>query len=108
MSRTRVTSAVSVPVHGTLRPVQAIPLQAGSYPADAGHRGADEVGDAGVGGVPVGFEVFGREPAVRVGGGPLPQVQAVQADLGRLDQDRVEDLVLDDVVASPGELDRVL
>src|SRR5580658_812405 len=55
-----------------------------------------------------GFQVFGEQPAVPVGGGPLPLVQALQAYLDRPDGDRVEGLVLGDAVAAPGELDHVL
>src|SRR5258705_9433250 len=80
----------------------------GLFPADAGHRGAYQVGDIGMGGPLAGFEVFGREPAVLVGGGALPLVQALQAHRHGPDGDRVEGLLLVDAVAAPGELDGVL
>ena len=51
--------------------------------ADAGRRGADQVGDVGMRGRIVGAQVAGREPAVFVGGGLLPLVQAIEAHLGR-------------------------
>src|SRR5580704_8640621 len=76
--------------------------------ADAGRRSADQVGDVGMRGRIVGAQVAGREPAVLVGGGLLPLVQAIEAHLGRSDQDGVEGLVLDDAMTAPGELDRVL
>src|SRR6266700_1416780 len=78
------------------------------FPADAGRRGADQVGDVGMGGGLAGFEVFRGEPAVFVGGGPLPLVHAVEAHRGGADGDRVEGLVLGYPVTAPGELDRVL
>src|SRR5690242_17755973 len=105
MSRTRVTSAVSVLWR---EPEALVRLFPGRFAADTGRRGADQVGDVGVGGALAGFEVFGREPAVLVGGGALPLVQALEAHRHGSDRDSVEGLLLGDVVAAPGELDGVL
>src|SRR6266851_3247119 len=92
------------PPHRAYSPWPALRLSL----ADAGRRGADQFGDIGVRGTLIGFQILGGEPAVLVGGGPLPFVQALEAHLGRLNEDGVEGLVLDDTVAAPGELDRVL
>src|SRR4029077_11758831 len=73
-----------------------------------GRRGAHQVGDVGMGGALCGPEVVGRQPAVLVGGGTLPLVQALQAHRYGPDGDRVEGLLLGDAAAAPGELDRVL
>src|SRR5580704_9387568 len=56
----------------------------------------------------VGFQVFGGEPAVLVGGGPLPLVEALEAYCDGPDGDRVEGLILGDAMATPEELDRAL
>src|ERR1700722_15921317 len=76
--------------------------------ADAGHGLADQVREIGMRGALAGFQVFGKEPAVLVGGGLLPLVQALEAYRHGPDGDRVEGLVLGDPVAAPGELDHAL
>src|ERR1700722_497098 len=74
-----------------------------------GRRGrADQVGDVRIGGTLVGPEILGRQPGVLVGAGLLQRVQAVEGHLGGLDEQGIEGLALDDVVAGEGELDRVV
>src|SRR5580704_15548154 len=75
---------------------------------DADRGGADQAGQGRVRRGHIGSQVVGRQPAVFIGGGPLPRVHAVERHLGGFDADGVERLVLGDLVPGPGELDRVL